>query len=225
MTSDPAIAQYLTGWNEAIFARSLAGILALAFTLPAMQFLRGRRSLIAGFLWTLGALACLVFAIAPQATVTMVIDTEYLTRVRIIAGVISLVVLLITIETVRKDHLREQYALLWVSTSLVILTSALFPQVINLLRAAAGMSYPTAIVAVTFTFLLLVCFHFSLSFSTSNSIQARMAQRIALLETRLTKMEEILADKANGATPSAARIAKSSANNGQPHGGKPPASG
>lgn len=192
MLSDPAITKYLTGWNESIVARSVAGILSLLFALPAMQFLRGRRSLIAGFLWVFVAVACLVFALMPQATISIVINTEYLTRVRIIAGVVSLVVLLITIETVRKDHLREQYALLWVSTALVILTSALFPQAINLLRAAAGMSYPSAIVAVAFTFLLLVCFHFSISFSTSKTVQTRMAQRIALLETRLAKMEDQL---------------------------------
>jgi hypothetical protein len=190
MNSDPSIVPYLTGWNEAILARFTSAVLALLCTMPAVQFLRGRRSLIGGLLWLCGAVSFCIFALFPQATVSAIITTEYLTRVRIIAGAVSIVVLLITIETVRKVHLREQYALLWVSTSLVILTSALFPKAITLLRAAAGMSYPSAIVAVTFTFLLLVCFHFSISLSTFSAIQTRMAQRIALLESRLRKLED-----------------------------------
>ena len=101
----------------------------------------------------------------------------------------SVVVLLITLESIRRTHLQERYALLWVGTGIVILVCVLFPRAVVLLRMLTGMRYTQALTAVTFTFLVLVAFHFSISISSSRSNQARIAQRLAILEERLRNLE------------------------------------
>jgi hypothetical protein len=107
---------------------------------------------------------------------------------RVIAAVISLGVLTITLESIRRTHLHERYAILWVVTSVVILFISLFPHAIDLLRALMGMSYVAALVAFAFVFLLLVAFHFSITLSAMQDKQAKMAQRIALLQEELKQL-------------------------------------
>ncbi|MDB4285589.1 DUF2304 domain-containing protein [bacterium] len=133
---------------------------------------------------------CLVFALWPQGVIDFIISTPYETRVRVNMGGVSILVLLITFEAIRSSRLQERYALLWIATALVVFTSALFPQTVSLFRALTGMEYATALVAMAFAFLILVAFHFSVSISSSRSKAARVAQKVALLEERLLRLEE-----------------------------------
>jgi hypothetical protein len=56
-------------------------------------------------------------------------------------------------------------------------------------RMVTGMTYTQALTAVAFTFLVLVAFHFSISISSSRSNQARIAQKLAILEERLRDLD------------------------------------
>jgi hypothetical protein len=106
-------------------------------------------------------------------------------------------VLYITFESIRRTHLQEKYALLWVATALIILISVLFPNAVSLFRAVTGMEYATAIATVSFTFLVMVAFHFSISLSAMQTKHSKVAQRIAILEARINKLEEIIKDSDN----------------------------
>ena len=103
--------------------------------------------------------------------------------------------LLITLESIRVTRLQERYALLWVVTALVILAATLFPEAVNLVRAVMGMRYDEAVLAVAFTFLVLLAFHFSISVSALQSKLAKTAQRIALLDARIDELEKQLATR------------------------------
>jgi len=180
----------ITGWDAAIGWRMTFGVLALLILgLTVRLILKRDCSPIIAALWlVLGAVLGL-FALFPQQFVDTVIKTEYMVRIRAIAGGISVLVLLITFESLRRTHLQERYALLWVATALVVLTAALFPGVVALFRAVTGMTYVSAVLAVTFTFLFLVAFHFSISVSGLQSGQSKIAQRLAVLEARLKRLE------------------------------------
>ena len=188
---DETILRYATGWNEAYAARVFAALFALtALTLTLRAAVRRECSLLAGLFWAAAGVVALLFALAPQGVVDFIISTPYETRVRVIMGGISIVVLLITLESIRRHHLHERYAILWVGTAGVILLGALFPKSVALLRAVTGMEYTTVFIAVAFTFLVLVAFHFSISISFAKSKQAKIAQRVANLEARLRRLEE-----------------------------------
>jgi len=183
-------ARLSTGWDDAAGVRVLVGVLGLAVLWMVLRaVVRRDGSLIVGLLWFVLGVLCLAFAAAPQRLINAVISTEYMTRIRIILGAISVLVLVITFESIRRTHLQERYALLWVATALVILVAACFPRAVALFRALTGMTYASAMLAVAFTFLVLVAFHFSISISGMQSKHSRLAQRVAILEARLRKLE------------------------------------
>jgi hypothetical protein len=183
--------RYAVGWEDAVFQRILIGVVGVAVvSLVVRALLRKNTGLIAVLLWfMLGAVLC-VFAAAPQAVITTVIATEYLTRIRVMMGSVSVVVLLITFESIRKTHLQERYALLWVTTAVVLLMGCLFPDAVMLFRAVTGMDYGSAMAAVAFVFLVMVCFHFSISLSSLRSKQSQVAQKLAILEEKVRELEK-----------------------------------
>ena len=56
---------------------------------------------------------------------------SYLARIRILMGMVSGLVLLVTLESLRRYHLRERYAILWMVTGLLILLTAIFPEALD----------------------------------------------------------------------------------------------
>lgn len=128
-------------------------------------------------------------------------DASQMLRIRALMGVVSIGVFLITLLAIRGYKLREKYAVLWLATAAMITLTALFPQLVDGARKWFGMQYVTSVVAVVFTFLVLVSFHFSIALSALNDKAAATASRCAILEARLRDLECRLAaaEKSNGA--------------------------
>jgi uncharacterized PurR-regulated membrane protein YhhQ (DUF165 family) len=112
-----------------------------------------------------------------------------MTRIRWLMGATSFLVAGITLLTIRSYKLREKYAVLWLATAGTIFLAACFPGVMDVAREWLGMQYVTAVVAVIFVFLLLVAFHFSIALSALNDKAAATAERTAMLEARLARLE------------------------------------
>jgi hypothetical protein len=177
---------YITSWESAYISRVFIALIGIAIiTMMIGAIMKKNFSLLAIFLAFFASAVCLFFAIIPQETIRFVISTPYMTRIRIIMGSISFLVLLITLESVRRNNLQERYAILWVATALVIVFCAVFPAAVALLRAITGMSYVAVIVAVAFTFLILVAFHFSISLSRLTRKITQIAQELAILKTHM----------------------------------------
>lgn len=120
------------------------------------------------------------------------LDTSFLQRIRFFLGLLSVLVMAVTFESIRIARLRERYAILWMITAGMVLLAALFPQAIQFLTILLGVQYVTAVVIVVFSFLLLVIFHFSVALSGLEEDRARIAQRCALLELRMERVEATL---------------------------------
>jgi len=114
-------------------------------------------------------------------------------RIRVLMGAVSMGVFLITLLAIRGYKLREKYAVLWLATAAMITLAAFFPQVMELARNWFGMQYVTSVVAVVFTFLILVSFHFSIALSALNDKAVATASRCAILEARIHELEQKLA--------------------------------
>ena len=130
-------------------------------------------------------------------------DASQMLRIRALMAAVSIGVFLITLLAIRGYKLREKYAVLWLATAAMITLTALFPQLVDGARHWFGMQYVTSVVAVVFTFLVLVSFHFSIALSALNDKAAATASRCAILEARLRELERRLAaaEKKNGAQP------------------------
>lgn len=184
------IDSYITGWETAYLARSLIGLTGLIIILISlMSILKKNCNPLATALALLGSASLLVFALYPQSCIRFVISTPYMTRIRLITASISFVVLLITLEAIRRQRLQERYAILWVSTSLAIIFFTIFPAAVALLRAMTGMSFEAVLIAIAFTFLIMVCFHFSISLSRTQEKLNKIVQQLALLEMKMNNQQ------------------------------------
>lgn len=194
---DNSILQYATGWNTAYLPRLLIGLFGLVALIVTLRVaVRRECAILPGLLGFLLGGVTLAFSFFPEAIIQFVIQSDYLNRMRLIIGGLSLLVLFVTLESIRRTHLQERYALLWVASSLVTLLCAVFPNVIRLFGAILGIQeYVTAVAAVALTFLVLLAFHFSTSMSSMMSRHSKTAQRTALLEARIHELEKQLAEE------------------------------
>jgi hypothetical protein len=108
-------------------------------------------------------------------------------RISIAATVASVVLLLVVFELVRSRRLRERYALLWLATGVVLIALSVWRGGLNTIARWLGVrGYPPAVLfAVGLLFVILVLLHYSTVLSRLSDQNTVLAQRLALLESRL----------------------------------------
>jgi hypothetical protein len=108
-------------------------------------------------------------------------------KVSIAASVASVILLLVVFELIRSRRLRERYALLWLLTGVVLLVLSAWRDGLNTIARWAGVeTYPPAVLfAVGSLFILAVLLHYSTVISKLSDQNSLLAQRLALLETRV----------------------------------------
>jgi hypothetical protein len=178
-------------WTRIILAVLGAGLalhsLNLLLRSPTRRFL--------ALIW-LAIAGTLALAAWNPAILRQVETTSFTVRMRLATGLLSFLVLMITLEAVRRTAMQERYALLWVFTGCILLLFAIYPNAIAWLVALTGMHYVSAIVVVVFGFLILVAFDFSLALSRLREKQKATAQYAALVEKRLRDLEKRVAEAA-----------------------------
>jgi hypothetical protein len=110
-------------------------------------------------------------------------------RVTVVGAIASLVLILVVVELVRGRRLKERYALLWLATGLALLVLSVWRGGLNTIAGWLGVtSYPPAVLfAVATLFIFLVLLHYSTVISRLTDENVDLAQRVALLEERLSR--------------------------------------
>jgi hypothetical protein len=112
-------------------------------------------------------------------------------RVSIAASVAAILLLVVIFELIRSRRLQERYALLWLLTGVVVLVLAVWRQGLGKLADLLGISYPPSMLfLLTGFFVLMLLLHYSTVISRLSDQNRILAQRLALLEGRLTEDEE-----------------------------------
>jgi hypothetical protein len=107
---------------------------------------------------------------------------------RIEVIVIALAICGLIFELVRRKHLMERYAILWLLLGVTILVLAVWQGLLTTLSHAAGIYYPpAALFAVAFVFVLALLVHFSVAISRLVDQNKILAQRVALLQEHLER--------------------------------------
>ena len=92
--------------------------------------------------------------------------------------------LLYILEMVRRRKLREEYSILWLAGSMVILILSLKQGWLDRIAHAVGIAYPPSFLfLVGILFILLILIHFSIAISKLHQMNKKMAQEIALMKT------------------------------------------
>lgn len=109
---------------------------------------------------------------------------------RITALIFSLVLVLVIVQLIRKQKLREEYALAWLGAGLGILILSVFGGLIKFLAAMFAVSYaPTLALVLGLLFALVVLLSQSVALSSQADCIRDLAQHITLLEWRLRQLE------------------------------------
>jgi hypothetical protein len=113
-----------------------------------------------------------------------------MTRITFVSLCAAIWLLLVVVELVRRRRLGERYALLWMLTGAVVLLLAAWPAALERFADAVGIAYPpTALFVVAGAFVLLVLLHYATVISGLTERNVRLAQRVAILEERLLRLE------------------------------------
>ena len=115
-----------------------------------------------------------------------------LIKVQIVVGLLSIFLLWTTFELIRKNRLREEYAILWLFSGIVVLALSLWPEFLlsQFFARITGIFYLSAVVVITFLFLLLIVLHFSVVISKLTNQNKDLAQRYAILELELKEFKK-----------------------------------
>ncbi|QTX05271.1 DUF2304 domain-containing protein [Agromyces archimandritae] len=109
-----------------------------------------------------------------------------------VLGIVSaLAVLGVVIEMLRRRRLRERHAVWWLIAGILALIIGVFPGVLVRAADAVGIQVPTNLVFfVSLAVLFLVCLQHSSELTRLESQSQRLAERLALLETRLDESSQ-----------------------------------
>jgi len=109
-------------------------------------------------------------------------------RVQVIA--VAILICAAIFELIRRKHLMERYAILWLTLGATLLVLAAWKGLLTTLSRAAGIYYPpAAFFAVALLFVLALLLHFSIVLSRLSDQNKILAQRVALLRQRLEEKE------------------------------------
>jgi len=94
----------------------------------------------------------------------------------------AMIVVLTAVELIRRRKLREEYAMLWLASSFVLLVFAIFPGLVLWMQQLLKVNYLTIIVLSCFLFLAMILMHMTTVISRQAEQIRRVAERIALLD-------------------------------------------
>jgi hypothetical protein len=118
-------------------------------------------------------------------------------RLQLVSVVAAGVLLLVVLELVRRRRLLERYALLWLGAATVVLVLAGWSSALERLARALGIvEAPNALFFVALGFIVVLLLHFSAAVSRLSDQSKVLAQRLAIMEQRMRRIEhDPLADE------------------------------
>jgi hypothetical protein len=122
-----------------------------------------------------------------------------ITLQRGVAIAVTLALLLLVFELVRRKRLQERYAILWLLAAIVLFVLASWKGLLTSLSHDVGIAYPpSALFAVAIGLITIILLHFSLAVSRLSDQNKILAQRLGLLQQRLEDHEGANAQAAEG---------------------------
>lgn len=180
--------------------RAIAGISGAALLAATARYVAKKRlgaSFPLLFLVAAASLGLLCLALFPEWVALFMPDTR-MGRIRLAVAALTVFILIVTFESIRRTQLKERYALLWVLPCILVLAMTAWPGVLNLVRETFGMEYASTMAAAVFLSVMAAVFFLSKNISKNERDISRIAQRCAMLEARIRELEAA-ADKENAA--------------------------
>ena len=103
----------------------------------------------------------------------------------------SLIFLLMVLDSVRRQRLREAYALIWIFLAVGMILISLWTDILKFISDILGILYPPATLFLLLVVgILLLLFQYSIVISMHHERILRLTQEIALLKEKLNRTEK-----------------------------------
>jgi hypothetical protein len=113
-------------------------------------------------------------------------------KTRVVAVVGAVAMLIVVIELVRRRRLKEEYSVLWVLTSLVLLVLAVWYELLLKITDAIGAVLPTSTLFFCgLIFALLMLLHFSVRVSALERRVTMLIQEVGLMNVTAAEPDEL----------------------------------
>ena len=114
-------------------------------------------------------------------------------RTQMFVIVLGLLMLLFVLNLVRRKQLREQYSLLWIASTVVLVLSAVFIGQVDRLAHGIGIYYPPAFLFLVAIMVVLVLqFHFSTVISSLREQNKALTQDLGILNAEVKELRRAL---------------------------------
>lgn len=111
--------------------------------------------------------------------------------VQLVAIIVSLAILLFVIELIRRNKLKEKYALLWLVSSFILFILSVWKKLLDIVALSFGFYYaPSFLFLAGFGFLLLIVLHYSIVISKLSEQNKKIVQELSMLKEKLAQNEE-----------------------------------
>lgn len=108
---------------------------------------------------------------------------------RVILLSLSVILLGVVLECVRRELLKERYAMLWLATAIVGFVVGMFPELIVSIARVMQFQYITVLYSLSFLFLLGIVLSFTVVISRLSERNKQLAQEVALLANHIERLQ------------------------------------
>jgi hypothetical protein len=116
--------------------------------------------------------------------------------VQVVAIVVSVTLLAVVIELVRRRKLTEEYAFVWILCAIALLSLSLWRDLLHVVAHWLGVFYPPAVLLLVHTvFVFVACLYFSVVVSRQRQQIERLAEEQAILAARQRELERRTEDR------------------------------
>jgi hypothetical protein len=110
---------------------------------------------------------------------------------QLVAVCISAGLLLLVLELVRRRRLTEEYSLIWIICSVVLLLLSLWRDILHITARVLGIHYPPAVlILVLGFFVFVVSLYFSLVVSRQRQQIEHLVEELAILDSELRDLRQ-----------------------------------
>lgn len=118
-------------------------------------------------------------------------------RIKIIAIVICIFLVVYVFELVRRKHLNEEYSMGWLVTGTAMLCLSVSEDLLKWISSLVGATlFTSTLFFFGLIFLVVICLHFSIRISALTNQVRRLTQNTAILYHEKTELEKLAQNRA-----------------------------
>ena len=123
-------------------------------------------------------------------------------RFRIAIAVLSGLLILQIVRSVRREHIRVEYSMTWLGATLLLLVLSLSDAAMRVLARLLGVADASLVlIALAGVFFVFIFFRYSLVVSSLKDHNIQLAQKVGLLEWEVERLGKELERRPNAGLP------------------------